>query len=193
MNNLTSWTYDTSFNLYPATERNALNQTRSFATSFPCGLRSQEIDLNGLQTNSTYDVFCRKIREERPATGFYEATAYLSFGNPAEQRVETSRPHPDGGAPVTTSEFFDGLGRIWRNGATGPAAGVFIETLRSFDARGNVASEMLPRYTGAVPLNTSFRYDGLDRLAVQTNPDGTTRSFVHDIDRRASAGGSIPV
>ncbi len=106
MNNLTIWTYDTAFNLYPATERNALNQTRSFTTSFPCGLRSQEIDLNGLQTNSTYDVFCRKIREERPATGFYEATAYLSFGNPAEQRVETSRPHPDGGAPVTKSEFF---------------------------------------------------------------------------------------
>jgi YD repeat-containing protein len=85
------------------------------------------------------------------------------------------------------------LGRIWREGATGPAAGIFIEVLRSFDARSNVPSEMLPRYTGAVALNTLFRYGGLDRLIVQTNPDATTQSFVHDIDRRASAGGSIPV
>jgi YD repeat-containing protein len=79
--------------------------------------------------------------------------------------------------------------------AAGPALaqGTPIIIDRTFDARGNVASETHPYYAGATPQVTTFRYDGLDRLVLQTNPDATTRSFVHDIDRRTLAGTSVPL
>jgi YD repeat-containing protein len=69
---------------------------------------------------------------------------------------------------------------------------------RSFDLDGNLLSETHPLYnTGGTPQTTSFVYDSIGRLTGQTNPDGTFKTFVHDIDTRAhvpwSGGGSAPI
>jgi YD repeat-containing protein len=190
-NSTTTWAYD-AFKLYPVSERNALGQTRTTTYSFPCGRPFQQTDLNGIVTTSTYDVFCRDARNERPAPGFWESFVYSQFGTPGSQSVERLRPHPNGGT-LSKRDYFDGLGRIWTSRSSGLSAAAPIAADRSFDARGNLASQTLPRYLGAAAYTTTFRYDALGRLILTTNPDATTRSQVHDFERRPAAAGFIPV
>jgi YD repeat-containing protein len=159
LSNRTEWTFDASLHLYPESETNALGQPRTTTWNFPCGLGAAETDLNGLQTVTTYDVFCRPTLVNRPSTGAFESFAYLNFGNAASQNVRTGRPHPNSGT-IYHWQLFDGLGRIWRDQRSGPAAPVILVD-RGFDARGNRASETHPFYAGATSYATLFRYDGL--------------------------------
>ena len=90
----------------------------------------------------TYDVYCRRTRAERLATGWFETSEYVAFGDPDLQRVTVRRPRPPSGAStIASSQYFDGLGRIWREQGSGPDAAIIVR--RSFDARGNRASETL--------------------------------------------------
>ena len=47
---------------------------------------------------------------------------------------------------MQAQNYFDGLGRIWLDAQTGPDAADVIRRDRSFDERGNLASETLPFY-----------------------------------------------
>ena len=175
--------YDLDLHLYPIQQKNALNQSTYTSWNFPCGQPETETDLNGLEKANTYDVHCRLTRWERPGDAF-EAHEYLNFGNPALQRVSTKRPHPNDVASATIDSFdyFDGLGRIWQN-TKGPSS-LPIRVLRGFDLHGNVLGTTHPFYFGQQYYTTSFGYDPVDRLTRQTNPDGTQKTFVYDIDTR---------
>jgi YD repeat-containing protein len=90
------------------------------------------------------------------------------------------------------------LAALFATLAAGPAAAQTTPILvdRSFDARGNVASETLPFYSGETSYAKTFRYDTLNRLILTTDPDATTRSVIYNIDRRTAAptgSGQIPV
>jgi YD repeat-containing protein len=197
VNNRSEWTFDTTYNLYPVSEKNALLQTKNATLFFPCGLPATATDLNCIVTTYTYDVFCRETLASRTATGAYTATDYLNFGTPATQSVRTRRPHPGGGGgEVYEAQHFDGLGRVWRAEKSGPAVGTPIRVDTAFDNRGNRASETHPYYAGATAYTTSYRYDALDRLILTTLPDAETRSVLYDIDRRTAApasSGQVPV
>ncbi len=107
--------------------------------------------------------------------------------------MQTSRPHPDGVALVQETQFFDGRGRIWQTTQTGPDAANPIQVIRSFDNRGNLASETVPRHLGGPLYSTTYRYDALGRLILQTNPDATTRRHVYDTLLRIFIGPMVPV
>src|SRR5688572_16941133 len=85
---------------------------------------------------------------------------------------------PEIGRRIVTSAFVPSRSSARNSASTSPPP----SSRRS--GRGNRASETHPYYSGATPHTTTFRYDGLDRLIRQTNPDATTKTFVHDIDRR---------
>ena len=122
--------------------------------------------------------------------GFWRDFEYNGFGDPTGQHVRVSRPHPSGAGEIAGRKYFDGLGRVWEERASGPDAagggpGEPIVVSRELDARGNLQRETLPRYGEAAPVHArTFRYDGLDRIIRAENPDGTAKSFVHAIDTR---------
>jgi YD repeat-containing protein len=145
-----------------------------------------ETDRNDVQTRHAYDRHCRETRVWRPG-GLWRDFEYNGFGDPTGQHVRVSRPHPSGAGEIAGRRYFDGLGRVWEERASGPDAagggpGEPIVVSREFDARGNLQRETLPRYGEAAPVHArTFRYDGLDRLIRAENPDGTTKSFVHGV------------
>lgn len=190
----TTWVYD-ALDLYPISETNPVGHVKTTTWNFPCGLPALERDVNELQTRTEYDDFCRKLRVTRSASGAYEAFEYADFGDPAVQSVITRRPHPNGGdnAELYTRSYFDGLGRVWQSRAKGLTPQTPTLVTRSFDARGNLASETLPRFAGGTALATTFSYDKLDRLIKETRPDGEVRTHAHDIDSRGGAGGWMPL
>ena len=65
--------------------------------------------------------------------------------------------------------------------------------IRGFDNRGNLASETVPRHLGGPLYSTTYRYDALRRLILQTNPDATTRRHVYDTLLRIFIGPMVPV
>jgi RHS repeat-associated protein len=121
----------------------------------------------------TYDVFGRKIREDRPDTG-YTSYQYLNLSNPATQYVE-KREHIVGGVSVLdhyTYNYFDGMGRTYKIRSTGPA-GETILTETTFDEVGRVKRKYNPRFeTAASPYPfTELDYDGLSRVIDTLTPD----------------------
>lgn len=194
VNNLTQWEWDSTYRLYLVKETNAKGQFKTWTRNFHCEQPATETDLNGLVTVFTYDAFCRVTQAARAVTGNTITHTYLDFGNPSTQRVRVSRPHPNGGGnQVHDVQWFDGLGRIWQE--TKPSSGPTIIVERAFDARGNKQRETFPYYAGESAYNTAFRYDGMNRTILQTNPDGTTKSFAYNVDPRDTPifGNAIPL
>ncbi len=156
---------------------------------------SASTDINGNATTYLYDVLCRPTQVNLPG-GNYTKTAYVNFGNPDAQHVET-RVRAPGDAPgeIWSRDYSDGLGRVYATVKQGPATTASDATIRverDFNTRGYVAYETLPFYGPAMPagnypgFTTSayevyYGYDKLDRLTKITNADGSFTSLVHSI------------
>ena len=170
--------YDTTYNLYPIAARNPLyfapaNDTRhqtSTSWDFVCGVPEVATDLNGNTTTTQYDALCRPIRTDLPDGGF-AITDYVSIGTPTAQYIQTETPPAGGTGNVWSRTYMDGFGRPWRSTARGPTAGQDITADTAYDARGNVASQTAPYYTGDPVYTTSFDYDALDRPTRITHAD----------------------
>ena len=170
--------YDTTYNLYPIAARNPLyfaptNDNRhqtSTSWDFVCGVPEVVTDLNGNTTTTQYDALCRPIRTDLPDGGF-TITDYVSIGTPTAQYIQTETPPAGGTGNVWSRTYMDGFGRPYRSTARGPAAGQDITADTAYDARGNVASQTAPYYTGDPVYTTSFDYDALDRPTRTTHAD----------------------
>ena len=123
-------------------------------------------------STNTYDVFGRKIREDRPDGG-WTSYGYLNFGNPNTQYVQ-KQEHIIGGPSVLdhySYTFFDGLGRTYWVESTGPDGKRTI-TETWYDNLGRVWDKSNPYFYGIdTPYYTSFTYDGLSRVIDVFTPD----------------------
>ena len=170
--------YDTTYNLYPVAARNPLyfapaNDNRhqtSTTWNYVCGVPEVATDLNGNTTTTQYDALCRPTRTDLPDGGF-TLTDYVSIGTPTAQYIQTETPPAGGTGNVWSRTYMDGFGRPYRSTARGPVAGQDITADTAYDARGNVASQTAPYYTGDPVHTTSFDYDALDRPTRTTHPD----------------------
>ena len=123
--------------------------------------------------NYTYDVFGRKIREDRPDGGWTSYT-YVNLGIPASQYVERIEHIIGGSSPLDhiTNTYFDGLGRTYWVASTGPD-GKSIITETQFDQMGRVLRKSNPYFVGIDSrVFTTLTYDGLSRVIDTLTPDG---------------------
>lgn len=178
LGNTTSYVYDGVYHLYPEEVRNPLydvdtRQKRRTDWDKVCGAPLIETDENGVQTQHGYDALCRKTRTDLPGGG-YVRHAYVDWGVPGSSRMETVRPHPQGGE-IAQQDRFDGLGRTVMSlqQGVGAEAGQGIRTDSEYDLRGNLLRQSAPYTTGESPVWSTFGYDGLDRQVSRTHPDGT--------------------
>lgn len=166
----TLYTWDSVYNIFLTKTENPLDQSTTSTPNPICGKPANVTDINGNLTAYDYDGLCR-IRREDKAWGDFTAYGYANLGDPNQQRVELRKPLPNNPDLIEVRNF-DGLGRIWKTTSSGPAAGDDIIVEKSFDARGNLATETLPYYDGDLVKTTRIEYDALDRETLRVLPDG---------------------
>ncbi len=119
---------------------------------------TSKTDALGIVANQTFDAL------DRPLTTTYPA-------DPAENIAYTY--------DQTGPGLSFGIGRLT---SVTDAAGSLT---KNYEERGNLASER--RVNGTTTLNTGYTYDGANRIASMTYPDGTLVTYLHDAAGYASS------
>jgi RHS repeat-associated protein len=159
--------------------------TRTFDTI--CQQPLTETDINLQVTTATYDALCRLSTAQAPG-GAALTRYYLDFGQPTIQRIKTETT-PAGGQTFNkfVYDYLDGFGRNhWSNG-TGATTSSETGVSRSYNARGQLASESAPAFSGDTEYYTTYSYDALDRVTLITNPDSSTKQIAYGLPPAASA------
>lgn len=112
---------------------------------------TSKTDALGIVTNQTFDAL------DRPLTTTYPAHTTENVAYTYDQ---------------TGTGFSFGIGRLT---SVTDAAGSLT---RTYDERGNLANET--RVNGTTNLTTAYTYDGANRIASMTYPDGTLVTYSHD-------------
>ncbi len=115
------------------------------------GNLTSKTDALGIVTNQTFDAL------DRPLTTTYPAHAAENVAYTYDQ---------------TGAGFSFGIGRLT---SVTDAAGALT---RMYDERGNLLTEA--RVNGAMTFTTGYTYDGANRIASMTYPDGTLAGYQHD-------------
>jgi RHS repeat-associated protein len=190
-NNSTTTTYDSEYNLYPVTVTSPI-ATLSTKTEWEkvCGVPTKQAGLNaelsdtpltGDVSTTTYDALCRPLLTTTPG-GAYAQKIYNLSGLPTTQYIRTVSTKAGGQAAArSVYDYLDGFGRSYRSASTGRVAGEYIYTSRSFNRRGELASEIAPYYSGETQYQTTYAYDHQDRLTTTTYADLTTSSLSYDL------------
>ncbi len=180
-------TYETvtGHSLFPATVKNAANDTTTLAWDAPCAAITSTTLPSGQATSQattqTYDQLCRPSRTTPPVTGAYTQLSYLDLGNAALQRTRTETNGP-GTTTDWSEDYFDGLGRTYKSLKRGPTAAQTIVAEKTFNARSGVATSTEPYYANATPQSlrvTSYEYDTSNRLVRTELPDGNDIETEH--------------
>lgn len=138
------------------------------------GLPTTMTDLNGNQTTYTFDSMLRPLSVNAPDGGQI-AFSYPSAVSVIQNQLITATQ------TASTTTTVDGYGRVLHQQMTSDPGGTdTIDT--SYDTNGRVASVSNPHRTGSSPTDgtTSFIYDALDRMTVQTQPDANTAQSVYN-------------
>ena len=112
---------------------------------------TSKTDALGIVTNQTFDALDRPLKTTYPA-------------DPAENVAYTY--------DQTGTDFSFGVGRLT---SVTDAAGSLT---RAYEERGNLTTEV--RTNGGTILTTGYTYDGANRIASMTYPDGTLVTYQHD-------------
>ena len=185
---LSRTTYDSLF-LFPATVTNAKNQVTSFIYDSKFGVPVQITDPNGGLIQSVFDTFGRPIEEKIKAPdGSMKTIKQISYDLSAQPISISQTIFSDSldslGAPIqiTQKTYFDGLNRAIQTISEAEGATNFVTVSKTYDDRGNIKEEFLPKFTTSqnysVPNpadpKTIATYDTLNRPITSTNSLGTT-------------------
>ncbi|MDK9697047.1 MAG: FG-GAP-like repeat-containing protein [Siculibacillus sp.] len=177
--------YDTEWNLFPVVETKPANEfgLRLASTStwdVGCAARTSLTDPNGAVVTTTHDPFCRIATVEKPLGDYEHWSRVDDPVNGWTARMVT--PAPTGQTDeLFTETLLDGFGRevtVTKSGST-PTTPIIVDT--GWDARGNKASQTLPRWGAATPRTRQFRFDALSRPIATIEPDGATTTTTHDL------------
>lgn len=182
--NAANFVYD-SYNLYPATVTNALNQIAQYIYNYANGKVAQVTDANGNTFKNTFDGFGRILKTEQPDQNtpatLAAKTAYVyndASGNVSSQQTN----YLDSSNSVNVYNYYDGLGRIIQTKKS--AENNNFETKDFvYDNRGNLQKESLPYFssgsaktasTSTAQLYATYIYDVLNRKTSIANAVGAT-------------------
>ncbi len=177
----TTYTIDPIYHQFVTVVRNALGQSSSTTWDPVCGARTTVTDANGQVSSMQTDAMCRLFMT-RPSLGAYEFRTYQNIGDPNVGLVQVDQPSADGSLAFVR-RYYDGLGRVWRVAKRGPVSDytcaapqscIFQDTV--YNARGMVARQSQPYYSGEAPVWEATTYDAFDRVVKVTHPDGAVLS-----------------
>jgi YD repeat-containing protein len=190
--NSTNWTYETTFNAYPASKTNSDNSTEyntyiwHWTEDSDAGLvKVTDTDVNGNNTVFYYDEFNRLIKIVKPGDTYAAPSIeyrYNEWSDLGQQNIETINKVSDS-ETLWQKEYFDGLGRVIQTHASGESGHTIISSTVIYNSRGLVEKQYVSQDIGSVLTSyqtpgagwkySSFAYDGLGRVITQTDPDGT--------------------
>src|SRR3989454_2601241 len=171
---IVSYLYSSTFaGALPTTETNALSQSTNYNYDFNTGLVVSATDPNNLTTSYGYDGMWRVSRISHPDGGQENIThqeSVFPFTATLTKKIDPNQS-------LTTTNVFDGLGRITQSrSSSDPQGTIYRDT--TYDALGRVASVSNPYRNGADPTTssgiTTYRYDAVGRKTNETYPDGST-------------------
>lgn len=187
---VTKYVYD-SFNLYPATVTNALNQADKFTYDYSSGKVTQKTDSNNRVYQNTYDGFDRLIEEKQPDLAapsvLVTKTKYIYTDIPNAQSVHKT-DYLDSTTAKETYQYFDGLGRLIQQRVEAEG-GNYEATDKVYDNRGLLSKESLPYFasstarsapTAVSELYTTYVYDPVGRVTQTVNNIGTVANTYND-------------
>jgi RHS repeat-associated protein len=188
----TLWTFDDTQRVLPTKIERLVGDTTYLTETFnndPLCQTPKKRSFYQVDTDHTFDAFCREIKVETSTTidGVTDryasvTTTYTNDGDPANQKIITDTPlHPasDGTARTIQSvEFYDGLGRTYLARKIGDTSSPTATIDTVYDARGNVEKVSLPHSESEATRFTVNRYDWDNRLIKSTIPDGTANGHV---------------
>jgi len=190
LNHTTTNTYDGLNRLSSSTDANAGVTTPIYDTHDRV---VSVTDANGNMTAYIRDGFGDVIQQTSPDSGVavfhYDADANLTSKTDAlgivtnqnfdalDRPLTTTYPAD---APENVSYTYDqtGIGFSFGVGRLTSVTDAAGSLTRAYEDRGNLATEK--RVNGSTVLTTSYTYDGANRVASMTYPDGTLVTYQHD-------------
>lgn len=171
---------------------NALNQSTSATYNSCAGTLASSTDLNGNVTSHTYDGLARVVQTNYPDGG-QTTVCYTDEGGttcsesaPPLQIVTQTLINP---ATKSETATLDGYGRVTETALTSDPDGTTYK-VTAYDSDGRVGTDYNPTRCATPTTNcgettwgyTTFTYDGLGRLTLKTQPDGskTTATYAEN-------------
>jgi RHS repeat-associated protein len=176
-------TYD-SLGQFAIADANALGQSESWQYDARFGKPTSHTGPNGLTTLWSYDVYGRKIFEARP-DGTETRWAYLfcSGYNGGDEPCPAGAVYlinvtlsADAGSTQngpTSTVYYDMLDREVARDTQGFDNSI-IRASKQYDSFGRVMQQSRPYFaSGGTPQWTTYQYDALNRVVLETYPDST--------------------
>ena len=190
-NKPTSYIYD-SYNLYPVTVTNALNQSTQYLYDYSLGKPKQVTDANGAISKTIYDGLDRVVEQKQsdrltPATLVTSATYVYTYLPVGLQTQETK--YLDSTTSVEAYSYTDGLGRAIQSRVEAETPGQFTVSDIVYNSRGLKQKESLPYFssgsgrtaaTSEANLYNTYVYDSAGRVIATTNAVGTVTTTYDD-------------
>jgi RHS repeat-associated protein len=175
---MTTFAYSPTYaGAYPTSVTNPLNQITSHTYDFNSGLLISTTDPNNQTASFTYDNIWRIASASYPDGGqstlCYSDTGGSTCTKSGPPFSATLTKKITSSQSYSTTNIFDGLGRISQNQQADPQGTVYTDT--TYDADGRKASVSNPYRAKTDPTYgvTSYVYDGIGRTCVVVPPDGT--------------------
>lgn len=182
-NATTTISYD-SYNMYPSSATNPLNQVTYTEYNLRNGQVATSTDPNGLVTVNTFDAFGRisKIQMSDPNSPSNLLTKQeIIYQDNNFPNYKESKNYFTSTQYQQSREYYDGLGRVIQKKAK-LANNNYSTVDISYDALGRVERESLPYETATLDYTAkdlskpakTYTYDALDRVLTETTPVGAT-------------------
>jgi RHS repeat-associated protein len=188
---LTNYIYD-SFNLYPASITNTLNQTTQYVYDYSLGKPKQVTDSNNRIFQTIYDGLDRVIEEKQPdpaaPTSLLTKATYVYSDTPLQVSIKKT-DFLDGTTNVDSYMYFDGLGRPIQTRIEAEDVNVFAAKDVIYNNLAQIQKESLPYFsTGSsktpattdVNLYSTYNYDPILRVTSTQNAVGTVTNTYDD-------------
>lgn len=199
-------TGESAAGIYPSSQINGAGHSQYFRYHNAFGLPTQEVDANGLVTQTNYDGFGRKIQQIHP-DGNQTRWRYDYCAGQATSSGSAGVPAGVGACPSTAVLRTIEMLTNSTGAAIGPASASFVDaqgrnvlsqvqqfasagnyrwsTVRTdYDALGRVSTKSEPYFDGDAVSLTSYTYDDLGRVTRQsrTNPYAPGGVELHTTD-----------
>ncbi|MCU0679993.1 MAG: hypothetical protein MUF50_01650, partial [Planctomycetes bacterium] len=191
LDNATNYTYD-SYNLYPATVTNPLNQVTSYEYDYSAGKIKQATDVNGYIFKTIYDAFDRVKEKQQPDLinpNTLVVSSSYTYNDLTLPRSITQTNYLDGTNNFNSVTYLDGLDRVIQTRTKSGEVNIYSVKDTKYNSKGLVKQESLPYfsagsartpYTTNSNLYINYTYDSLNRAKTISDSVGTTTNVYND-------------
>jgi len=188
---ITDYTYD-SYNLYPATATNALNQETDYTYDYSLGKPKQVTEPNTRVFQTVFDALDRVKEEKQPdlttPSTLVTKIAYAYTGQTVGNQIHKTE-YLDGSTSVDTYTYTDGFDRVIQTRKEMENSNTFAVSDTIYNNIEQLYKESIP-YSGSGTSKTSpttttallivYSYDPMYRITSTVNAVGTTSNAYDD-------------